>query len=103
MSCSPQLLTSNGDYDLHRCASEKRAARVSEKQITLLHKLTRLGFVRGNQMVLYGYRFELVSNPIVVHDSFVFIDAIETKSQRLRRVRVPLPILKMANAERQAA
>ena len=103
MPCSPQLLTSNDDCHLLRRASEKRAARVSEKQLTLLHKLTRLGFARGNQMTLYGYRFELVSNPIVVHDSFVFIDAIETKSQRLRRVRLPLPVLKMASAERRAA
>ena len=103
MSCSSQLLTSNDDRHLHRRTSEKRGAQVSEKQLSLLHKLTRLGFTRGNQMILYGYRFELVGNPIVVHDSFVFVDAIETKSQRLRRVRLPLPILKMANAERQAA
>jgi len=76
---------------------------VSEGHLQLLHRLTRLGFARGNQMILYGYKFELVSNPIIVHDSLVVVDAIEAKSQRLRRVRLPLPILRMANAERRAA
>ena len=54
-------------------------------------------------MKLYGHEFELLGEPIVVGDSLVFVDAIEKKSGQLRRVRTPLPIVKMANAERSAA
>ena len=54
-------------------------------------------------MKLYGETFELVGEPIVMADNLIFVDAINTKSGQLRRVRIPLPILKMANAERIAA
>ena len=54
-------------------------------------------------MKLYGEEFELVSEPIVMGDNLVLVDAIETKSGRLKRVRIPLPVLKMANGELSAA
>jgi hypothetical protein len=46
-------------------------------------------------MKLYGERFEVASEPIVLSDDLVLVDAIETKSGKMRRVRVPLPILRM--------
>jgi len=54
-------------------------------------------------MRLYGSLYELVSEPIVITENVVFVDAIEMKSGKLRRVRVPLPILKMANVSLSAA
>jgi hypothetical protein len=54
-------------------------------------------------MKVYGEEFEVVSEPIVMGDNLVLVDAIETKSGRLKRVRIPLPILKMAHGERNAA
>jgi hypothetical protein len=66
-------------------------------------RLRGLGFAQGNQMKLYGEEFELVSEPIVMADNLVFVDAIESKSGRTRRVRIPLQILQMANRERSAA
>ena len=54
-------------------------------------------------MKLYGQEFELLGEPIVMGDNLVFVDAIEKKSGQLRRVRIPFPIVKMANAERSAA
>ena len=47
-------------------------------------------------MKLYGLQFEVVSEPIVMGDDLVFVDATETRSGRPRRVRIPLPITKMA-------
>ncbi|HZP62676.1 MAG TPA: hypothetical protein VFB28_04605 [Terriglobales bacterium] len=52
-------------------------------------------------MKLYGLEFELVSDPIVTTDELVFVDAIERKSRVQRRVRIPRPIVEMAN-DRQA-
>jgi len=65
--------------------------------------LKRLGFAQENRMKLYGEEFELISDPFIVGDDLIFVDAIEKKSRQQRRVRIPLPIVKMANQERRAA
>jgi hypothetical protein len=72
-------------------------APMSRKQAALCERLKKLGFVRQNQMMLYGYRFEFVSDPIVIADSLIFVDAIEKNSMSLRRVRIPLTILNTVN------
>ena len=69
-----------------------------EKQISLSARLKGLGFTKGNQMKLYGEVFELMSEPIVVADDVVLVDATERKSGTFRRVRIPLPIVNMASA-----
>ena len=55
----------------------------------------------GNRMRLYGEIFEMAGDPIIVNDTLVLVDAIETKSGERKRVRIPLPVLKIA-AERAA-
>jgi len=67
----------------------------------LTSRLKSLGFTLGSRMRLYGEMFEMAGDPIVVNDTLVLVDAIETKSGERKRVRIPLPILKMA-AERAA-
>lgn len=69
----------------------------------LCERLKRLGFAQENRMKLYGQEFELISDPFIVGTDVVFVDAIERKSRLQRRVRIPLPIVHMANAERRAA
>jgi hypothetical protein len=69
----------------------------------LCERLKRLGFAQENQMKLYGEEFELLSDPLVMGDDLVFVDAIEKKSRQVRRIRIPLPIVNMASAERRAA
>jgi len=69
----------------------------------LCERLKRLGFAQENRMKLYGQEFDLISDPFVVENDVVFVDAIERKSQLQRRVRIPLPIVHMANSERTAA
>lgn len=63
----------------------------------LSSRLKDLGFTQGSKMKLYGESFQLASEPIVVTEEVVLVDAIETKSGQRKRVRIPLPILKMAN------
>jgi hypothetical protein len=67
----------------------------------LTSRLKSLGFTLGNRMRLYGEMFEIAGDPIIVNDILVLVDAIEAKSGERKRVRIPLPILKMA-AERTA-
>ena len=71
---------------------------MTEQQIQLSAKLQRLGFTKGNQMKLYGEALELASEPILVAEDVVLVDATETGSGRSRRIRIPLPILNMARA-----
>lgn len=54
-------------------------------------------------MKLYGENFEFLSEPIVMTDDVVLMDAAVTKTGQTRRVRVPLPIVTMARRERTAA
>ena len=76
---------------------------MTKQQVNLCDRLKRLGFSKENQLKLYGQEFDLVSDPIVMGDDLVFVDAIERKSRQQRRVRVPLPIVHMANRELRAA
>jgi len=54
-------------------------------------------------MKLYGQEFELLTEPIVMGDNLVLVEGIEKKSGQLRRIRIPLPIVNMANGGRSAA
>lgn len=76
---------------------------MTEEQLCLCERLKRLGFTRENQMNLYGTRFQLLGDPVVVNDHAVFVYATETKSGQLRRVRIPITVLNMARREPTAA
>ena len=76
---------------------------MTTRHSNLCERLKRLGYAQDNQMKLYGQVFELLSDPIVVEDDVVLVDAVEKESGDLRRVRIPLPIVKMARGERRAA
>jgi hypothetical protein len=69
----------------------------------LCAKLKQLGFTQENQMRLYGEEFQFLSDPIVMPDGAVFVEALEKRSRQTRRIRVPLPIVNMANTEPKAA
>lgn len=76
---------------------------MTSKQAHLTERLKRLGFAPENQMRLYGQEFEVLSDPIVMGDELVFVDAVEKKTRQSRRVRIPLTIVNMAGGERSAA
>ncbi|HTW60052.1 MAG TPA: hypothetical protein VMD99_18150 [Terriglobales bacterium] len=81
--------------------AQSKAASAS-KQTALSDRLRRLGFASASRMRLYGEEFELVSDPIITEDNGVCVDAIEKKSRRPRRVRIPITIMNMAGGERAA-
>ncbi len=76
---------------------------MTAKQVGLCTRLKQVGFTQGNQIKLYGQEFELLGEPIFMGANVVLVDAIEKKSGQLRRVRIPLSIVNMANGERSAA
>jgi hypothetical protein len=54
--------------------------------------LKKLGFSRNTQIKLYGEVFELTSDPVYVGRNLAFVDAVEKRSGRSVRVRIPLNI-----------
>lgn len=75
---------------------------MTTEHLELCTRLQRLGFTQGSQMKLYGEVFEFTSEPMVMTDELILLDATETKTGQTRRVRIPLPIVKMAG-QRTAA
>jgi hypothetical protein len=47
--------------------------------------------------------FDLTSDPLVITDQLVVVDAIEQKTGRARRIRIPLNVLNIANQEQRVA
>jgi hypothetical protein len=72
---------------------------------TLCETIKRLGFAQANQVKLYGRVFDLVSNPIMVAQNCVFVDALEQKSGKVMRIRIRIPptIVQMARIKSRAA
>ena len=48
------------------------------------------------QVRLYGADYDLISDPIVVGDRLVLVDAIERRSEQSTRIRIPLTNLAVA-------
>jgi hypothetical protein len=76
---------------------------MSARHAILCAKLKQLGFTPQNQMRLYGEEFRLLSDPVVLADGTVFVEAIEKHSRLTRRIPIPLPIVNMADPERKVA
>lgn len=75
---------------------------MANKYSTLSDRLKRLGFAQKSQMKLYGEELQLVSDPIFGENDETYVNAIEKRTQTVRRIGIPLNILQMAN-ERTAA
>ena len=72
------------------------------EQNRICEKLKRFGFTRESRIRLYGSQFDVVGDPLMIGDNLAFVDAIETKSGELRRVRIPIMIVRMAGQETAA-
>jgi hypothetical protein len=68
----------------------------------LSESIKRLGFAQNTQIRLYGETFDLISDPIVVAENLVFVDAMEQRSGDRRRLRIPLNVVRMARQSRSA-
>jgi hypothetical protein len=75
---------------------------IDKKEVILCETIKRLGYFQNGQVKLYGEIFRLVSDPVIVEGRSVFVDAVERKSGTLRRIRIPLPIVLMAERTLQA-
>jgi hypothetical protein len=74
-----------------------RGARMTEKErTTLLERLRQLGYRRNKHIKLYGEKFLLTGDPIVVDDHHAFVEAIDRKSGAAKRIAIPLPVLDVA-------
>ena len=62
----------------------------------IMHRLKSLGFSQGKQANLYGRKFDIIRDPIVMTPTLAFMDAIDSESGEPRRVRIPITILNMA-------
>jgi len=87
-------------FRLHEEPEDRRGR--SELNNTLCETIKRLGFARNNQVKLYGEIFELVSDPVIVGDHLVFVDALKKGSSKVLRVRIPPVIVRMARIKRRA-
>jgi len=65
----------------------------------LSNTLKRLGYANESRIKFYGQEFRLVDDPVVMTDSLVFVDAVETKTGRAMRLRIPINIVNMAHAQ----
>ena len=69
---------------------------MTETHLTLCETIQRLGYAHNSQIKLYGESFQLLSDPIVEGEKAVFVDGREMKSHQVKRLRIPLPIVMMA-------
>lgn len=75
---------------------------MSERQVSLCEKLKRLGYGQNSQIRLYGDKFDVTSDPVMIAEHLVVVDAIEQRTGRPRRIRIPLNIINMADEKRTA-
>ena len=54
-------------------------------------------------MRLYGEIFEMAGEPVVVSETLILVDAIEITSGAHRRLRIPLPIVRIASESKKSA
>jgi len=76
---------------------------MTKQQVTLCESIKRLGYARNNQVRFYGEVLDLVSDPVSVGETLVYVDALERKSDHVRRVGIPRTIVNMARQNRRAA
>ncbi len=68
----------------------------------LCQRIKRLGYAQHHQITLYGQVFELLSDPFIIGQNIVFVDACEQRSGRFRRVRVPIKVVEIAKRDLKA-
>ena len=76
---------------------------MTKQQTKICDRLKRLGYSHGNRVRVYGEEFELISDPITIQEQLVFVDGVEQKSGDVRRIRIPLPIVRMIHQDLRVA
>lgn len=69
-----------------------------DKHAIICEKLRKLGYTSERRIKLYGEELRLTSNPI--SDGFGFsVEAIAIKSGKVKRIRLPLPVVDVVEKE----
>ena len=76
---------------------------MSERQTKMCEKLKKLGYGQNSQIKLYGDKYNVTGDPVIISDNLVVVDAVETKSGQTKRVRIPLNVLNIALPEKKSA
>ena len=68
-----------------------------KERTTISERLQHLGYRRNKHIKLYGEKYLITSEPIVVDDHVAWVDAIDRKSGLAKRIAIPLPVLDVAS------
>ena len=70
----------------------------------ICERLIAFGYGKQNKVRMYGEEFELISNPFIDENGFA-VQAVSTRSDETRIVRIPLSIVRAAtqNVQRRGA
>ena len=70
---------------------------------SLCERLKQLGYAKNKPLRMYGEDFDLLSDPRVVEEHLIVVDAVARKSGALRRLSIPLSVVQMIRKETWAA
>jgi hypothetical protein len=70
---------------------------------SLCERLKQMGYAKDKYLRMYGEEFDLLSDPKVVGDHEVIVDAVVRKSGTLKRLSIPLSVIQMIRKESRAA
>jgi hypothetical protein len=72
---------------------------IGDRLRSLSNVLKKLGYASQHRVKLYGQDFQLLNDPVAMTEKLVVVDAVETKSGRTLRLRIPLNVVNMAQAQ----
>lgn len=72
---------------------------IAERLRNIFNLLKELGYASQNHVKLYGQEVWLANDPVAMTETLVLVDAIETKSGRTLRLRIPLNVVNKAHAQ----
>ena len=70
---------------------------------SVCERLKQLGYAKDKRLRMYGEEFDLLSDPKVVEDELIVVDAVVRKSGSLRRLSIPMSVVQMIRKETRAA
>ena len=76
---------------------------MTSQEVVVREKLKRIGYSKGNRVRIYGQEFDLISDPVPMQENVIFVDGVELRSGETRRIRIPLPIVRMVCQDSRAA
>jgi len=72
---------------------------MTSEQVVACEKLKKIGYSKGKRIRIYGQEFDLTSDPVTQVEQIIFVEGIERRSGEARRIRIPLPIVRMVHHE----